>query len=238
MINIGIVDDEEQMRNMIEKNIRQSVTENDAAEIVMFSSGEAFLESIRAGQKFDILFTDIQMAEMDGMELGKEIRKIQSEMYLIFITSYAEYAAESYLLEAYQYILKHDLEYRLPVVTRQLIDKIGRQNKKFRMVGTNSEKSKIYFRDIIYIYKSKGAKYVNFVTMDGEYRERIGIEQVYQELDSKEFVLVDRGCIVNMKHICKLSGDTIYLEKDYEVQVSRAKLPEVKQEIHHYWREL
>lgn len=159
-------------------------------------------------------------------------------MYLIFITSYAEYAAESYLLEAYQYILKHDLEYRLPVVTRQLIDKIGRQNKKFRMVGTNSEKSKIYFRDIIYIYKSKGAKYVNFVTMDGEYRERIGIEQVYQELDSKEFVLVDRGCIVNMKHICKLSGDTIYLEKDYEVQVSRAKLPEVKQEIHHYWREL
>lgn len=75
MINIGIVDDEEQMRNMIEKNIRQSVTENDAAEIVMFSSGEAFLESIRAGQKFDILFTDIQMAEMDGMELGKEIRK-------------------------------------------------------------------------------------------------------------------------------------------------------------------
>lgn len=238
MIRIGIVDDEEQMRNMIEQNIQQSVTENAVTELVTFSSGEAFLESIRAGQVFDIVFTDIQMAEMDGMELGKEIRKIQPEMYLIFITSYAEYAAESYLLEAYQYILKHDLEYRLPIVMRQLIDKIERQNRKFRMVGTNSEKSKIYFRDIIYIYKSKGAKYVNFATMDGEYRERIGIEQVYQELDSKEFVFVDRGCIVNMKHICKLSGDTIYLEKDYEVQVSRAKLPEVKQAIHHYWREL
>lgn len=238
MIRIGIVDDEEPIRNMIYKNITQAVAASEDVEFITFSSGEEFIGRLQEGESFDILFTDIQMNGMDGMELGKEVRKYQPEIYIVFITSHAEYAAESYLIEAYQYILKQDLEYRLPMVAYQLVEKLNRQSRQYRMVGTNSEKLKIYYRDIIYIYKSKGTKYVNFVTMGGEYRERISLECIYQELGSREFVLVDRGYIVNMKRICRLSGDTIYLEKGYQVQISGTKLKEVKREINHYWREL
>ena len=48
-------------------------------------------------------------------------------MYIVFITSYEEYAAESYRIEAYQYILKQDLEFRLPGVAEQLIEKLQKQ---------------------------------------------------------------------------------------------------------------
>ena len=238
MIRIGIVDDEEPVRNMICQCIEQSLENYDETEFITFSKGEAFIKELQNGIKFDILFSDIQMAEMDGIELGKEVRKLQPEIYIIFITSYAEYAAESYLIEAYQYILKQDLEYRLPIVAQQLAEKIKRMSRQYRIVGNISEKMKIFYRDIIYIYKSKGSKYVNFVTMDGEYRERIALEQVFYELESREFVLVDRGYIVNMKRICRLSGDTIYMEKNYQVQISGTKLPEVKRTINRYWREL
>lgn len=238
MIRIGIVDDEEPIRNMIYKSIAKADTADGKTEFFSFSSGEKFVDRLKAGETFDILFTDIQMDGMNGMELGKEVRKYQPEMFIVFITSHAEYAAESYLIEAYQYILKQDLEYRLPIVAHQLIEKLERQSRQYRMVGTNSEKTKIYYRDIIYIYKSKGAKYVNYITMNGEYRERISLECIYKELKSREFILAGRGYIVNMKRIYRLSGDTIYLEKDCQVQISGTKLKEVKKEINRYWREL
>ena len=66
-------------------------------------------------------------------------------------------------------------------------------------------------------------------------RERISMESVLKELDPGIFVPVERGYVVNMKRIRRISGDTLYLEKGYEVQVSRARLPKVKQEISRCW---
>ena len=140
-----------------------------------------------------------------------------------------------YRIEAYQYILKQDLEARLPGVIRDLARKIADQEQEYRIVGSGAEKVKIPYRDIIYLYKSKGAKYVNYVTDDGIRRERISMEAVLKELDPGTFVPVERGYVVNMKRIRRISGDTLYLEKGYEVQVSRARLPKVKQEISRCW---
>lgn len=235
MIRIAVVDDEEVLRNKVNKELHEIINENDSIEILMFPSCESFLEEMKNAEPFDILFTDIQMSGMSGMELGKEVRKAYSEMYIVFITSYAEYAAQSYMIEAYQYILKQDMEYRLPIVARQLIDRIDLDSRQFRMLKMNEEQVKLFYKDIIYIYKSKSGKYVNFVTASGEYRERIALQQVYQELESKAFIMVERGYIVNMKHIYKLSGDTIYLEHNHVVKISRAKLTDVKREINCYW---
>ena len=237
-IRIGIVEDDENMRDIIYQYIEQAVEEPEIVEIHCFSDAETFLEKVTAGHGFHILFTDIQLANMNGMELGKEIKKIQTELYIVFITSFSEYAAESYVIEAYQYILKQDMEQRLPRVTRQLVEKVKRQGKQYRMIGTSLNKKKVHYRDIIYIHKVKGAKYISFVTTDGEVRERIALEKLYQELESKEFVLVERSYIVNMKHICKISGETIYLERDNQVKISRTSMQEVKRAINQYWREL
>lgn len=235
MIRIAIVDDDEVLRNKIYEEIQVIINKNDNIEVLMFPSGESFLEEMKNKALFDILFTDIQMSGMNGMELGKVVREAHSEMYIVFITSYAEYAAQSYMIEAYQYILKQDIEYRLPIVVRQLIDKIDLDSRQYRMMKMNEGQVKVYYKDIIYIYKSKNGKYVNFVTAVREYRERISLQQVYQEMRSKTFIMVERGYIVNMKHIYKLSGDTIHLENNYTVKISRAKLADVKKQINYYW---
>lgn len=76
---------------------------------------------------------------------------------------------------------------------------------------------------------------MNYVTEEGIFRERISLESLLKELDSKIFIPVERGYVVNMKRICRISGDTLYLEKGYQVQVSRARLTMVKQEITRCW---
>ena len=123
-------------------------------------------------------------------------------------------------------ISKHDYHYQTT-----LLHKVA--------IGTLSDrKAKIYYRDIIYLYKSKGAKYVNYVTEDGIYRERISLEAALKELDSRIFIPAGRGYVVNMRRILKIRRNVLYMEKGYEVQVSQAKLSEVKQQISRCWREI
>ena len=113
MIKIAIVDDEEQTREQILRTLKDNILEQYEVEIKLYASGESFFEEIQKGEAADILFTDIQMQQLDGVELGKLVRRLCPDMYIVFITSYEEYAAESYRIEAYQYILKQDPEFRL-----------------------------------------------------------------------------------------------------------------------------
>ena len=139
-------------------------------------------------------------------------------------------------LSSYQYILKQDLEFRLPGVAEQLIEKLQKQKKEFCIIKDGTEQVKLLYKDILYLYKSKGAKYVDYVTTQGVVRERTSLENALKMLNNKQFLLVERGYAVNIKQICRVSGDTIYLEKGYEVPVSKARLAEVKREINLYWR--
>lgn len=236
MIRIAIVDDEEPFRDRIEEIASGALSgETAETEIKKYPDGVCFYEAVSAGETFDILLADIQMAGMDGMELGRKIRRENPGLYIIFVTSYEEYAVESYRIDAYQYILKQDLKSRLPGVLRELAGKLSDRERAFRILGTGAEKAKIPYGDILYLYKSKGAKYVNYVTEEGIFRERISLDTLLKELDTRIFLPVERGYVVNMQRIRRISGDTLYLEKGYEVQVSRARLAKVKQEISRCW---
>lgn len=237
MIRIGIIDDEEEMRNQIRECIEKGIKQLEEIEIYTFSDAESFLKVLHEGEKFEIVFTDIQMLNMNGMTLGREIRKLQPELYLVYVTSYMEYAAESYIIDAYQYILKQDMEYRLPDIVEQLFDKINKKSKKFRIVGTGTERKKIYYQDIVYLYKMKGSKYVCFVTVDREYRERISMENLLKEIDDNKFVTVERGYVVNLQHIMRIAGNILYLDQNNQISISRVRVPEVKQRLLQYWRE-
>ena len=71
MIKIAIVDDEEQTREQILQTLKENIQEQHEVEIKLYVSGESFFEEIQKGHAADILFTDIQMQQLDGVELGK-----------------------------------------------------------------------------------------------------------------------------------------------------------------------
>lgn len=237
MIRIGIIDDEAEMRNQIRECIEKAIKQFDGVEICTFADAESFLKMLYEGKRFEIVFTDIQMLNMDGMTLGREIKRLQPELFIVYITSYVEYAAESYIIEAYQYILKQDMENRLPNVVEQLLDKLNKKSEKYRVVGTGAECKQIYYSDIIYIYKLKGTKYVCYVTREGEYRERISMEKLFKEINDNHFMIVERGYMVNLEHISGIVGNVLHLEQNNQISISRVRIPEVKQRILQYWRE-
>lgn len=238
MITIAIVDDEEVIRSKVQKLIENTIKRDDFVKFEVFCSAEMFLKELCEGKKFDILFTDIQMSDMNGIELAKMIRQENSDLYIIYITSYAEYAAEGYKLNVYQYIVKQDMEVRLPEIARNLIDKIKKDHDQYRIIHNVGGQEKIYLKDIVYIYKGKESKYIYYVTDHGEHKERCTLEQIWKVLEGQEFVKVERAYIVNIRHIIKLEKNKLFLSNQEQLTISKYRIKDVKLDINRYWSEM
>lgn len=236
MIKIAIIDDEEEILERIRNKIEGVENLADIIDVDVYTEAEHVLNSLEKGIEYDIIFSDIDMKNMTGIEFGKIVRSKYPNIFLVFLTSYLEYAVQSYSMNAYQYILKSDMDLRLPKVLQQLVNQICQSRQQYRILKVNNDIRKIFYKDIIYIKKMKSAKYIQYCTVKGEYRERITLEKVLQELNDIDFIMVERGYIVNIKYIVRVNGNTIYLENGDEVIISRARLNEVKEQISFRWR--
>lgn len=235
MINVAVVDDDKDMQRMIRQCMNREIRQEDHVEVAFYEKGQALWDVLEADRRPDILFLDIELPDINGIELGKRIREKYPRIYLVYLTSHSEFAIESYVLDAFQYILKEQMEVRLPQILRQLIKRVQKETKYYRMIGTNLNKEKVYYQDILTICKEKGAKYVKYDTVKGEYRERISLEEVLQDLHNDQFILVKRGVAINAKHIAKLKNDVIYMDNEEKITISRTILAKVREQINLCW---
>lgn len=101
---IYVIDDEPRARNLLRNAVREAAPE---AELLAFPSGPAALEAIeKERQKPDVIFSDIIMPELDGLELAVRLRTAIPEAKLVFVTGYTDYALDAYQLHAHGYIIK------------------------------------------------------------------------------------------------------------------------------------
>lgn len=160
MIKIAIVEDENEIMTVIHSTMEHILEEYPHSRIVCFCCAEDFLRELDEGEVYDIALLDIELPNMNGIELGRVIRDKYSNIRTVFLTAYSEFAAESYEIEAYQYILKSHMNLRLPKVVGNLCNVILEEQSKYRWIGNQQNRKKIYYCDIICVRKIKGAKYV------------------------------------------------------------------------------
>ena len=233
-MNIALVDDEFAILESVRKYVENEITLQDEVKLFTYTQAEDFLREMEKGYEFDILISDIDMPDISGLELGRRIQEKGGGTYLVFLTAYLEYAAESYIIEAYQYILKEDMEKRLPPILRQLIDRVKREKKQFRMIGTPTSKVRIYYRDMIYIEKEKGSKYICYITVHGIYKERISLKKLSKELVSDEFILIERGYIINVSHVGSMKDAVVQMDNGARIFVNRISFKKIKEQISLY----
>lgn len=154
MIRIAAIEDEAAIRHEVYEYIRQAAEVDTEVniEIKMYESAEEYLSS---AINHDMVITDIDLPGMSGLELGKKVKEKNPEVYLAFLTSYTEFAPDSYVIEANQYILKRDMESRLPRLVQKVIAGIKKSYEEFCWIRYNRGLQKVFLKDIIYICKIK-----------------------------------------------------------------------------------
>jgi len=150
MIRVAIVEDNPADRMQIEQHTRRFFAENEeAVQIYTFGNGIDFLEHYRA--HYDVIFLDIEMPLMDGMETAEKIRKLDPYVILIFVTNMSQLALKAYEVNAYDFIVKPMVYSAFDFKMRKVKRIFGQTEKKIcNAAGKRSIGKSIYGRYILY----------------------------------------------------------------------------------------
>lgn len=238
MLQIAICDDSElflQHLNQTVTHILQSSQE--MADITLYKKSELLNYDIQEGRFFDLILTDIEMPDMNGMELAATIRRHLPGTLIIFITAYTKYALDAFELSAFRYIDKGTISAKLPGAIGDALKVIHLQNDQYYPLSNAHTYRKILLRDILYISR-EGKNSVFHLTDQSVFKERKSLTPVMEKLNSSDFVFADRGIIVNLLHIVSIQDTTLELDNGEFLPASLARIKELKVLLKKLWRDV
>ena len=198
-MQIAICDDEVFMVQILEEKIKKLLPD---AVIDKYLSGD---ELIASGSKPDILFLDIQMPGMDGMETAKALRQDNEDMILIFVTAAEEYVFQAFDVGAFHYLVKPFSDEKLKEVVTKAVHNIKRSSRlekdeKYIMVQTAGSHKKIFLRDIVYAEVYNRKVIIHTRSTDIEYYGKL---QELSDMAGTDFFRTHRAYLVHFKYVEK-----------------------------------
>lgn len=234
MIMIAALDDQREWLKQ-EEEITRKHFGDEGCKSTAYHNVDRFLQDLEKGIWFDIYLLDVEMPDTNGIGVAREIKKKNYEAFIIYVTGYIEYAIEAFEVNAYRYIPKTMLKEKLALAYTSLEEKLSkREEGPYYAIELNSRMERIAQKDIYYFHKEK--KYVVITQKDGISRVRASLDDVYRAMEETSFVRIDKGCIVNLRHIMKLEDRKVKMRNDVYLSVSQPQLINVKRRIAAYWR--
>lgn len=224
-MNIAIVDDCESERDSLALMIQVVLQEKGftVQKIDCFDNGEDFFDQFKIG-RYDILFIDIYMNHMNGIEVSKKIRSMDSHVRLVLVSSSNDFASESYRVKADYYLLK-------PVAADQLADALNRMSMqeyhKRKMITLPGDKT-VLLQSIL--YTSYFGHYVSIHIKNDDIVKVRMTQQMFEEilLPYPEFVVCTKGMLVNLNEVSRLESNCFLLSNGETVPISRRNYSKIK----------
>ena len=191
--------------------------------IEMFPSAESFLFHYEEKKDYDILLLDVEMKNISGIELAKQIRSMDHRVEIIFTTSHFELSGEGYEVDALHYLIKPIAETKLMEVLSKAARKLSVESPSLVIV-CNGETVKILEPDILYI--ESFLHYVVVHTQSTEYKLKENLSALKGKLSS-DFYQTHRSYLVSLKHIRKISRTAVWLDCGAEIPLARGKYDDV-----------
>lgn len=237
MLRIGICDDEEIMLEEIQFHLEKTLAEQKIFSLTsVFSSAQNLLYEIKDGKYFDLLLLDIEMPNMSGMELAKQIHTLLPDALILFVTAHYKYAIDSYELNIFRYIPKNQLQERLPHAIKDAAAIIQIQNTDTYIINSQNHFERIPLKDILYIERDNKNVVFHIATKEETLRIRKTLAEVYSELNPDEFQYIERGYIVNLQHISSITNTDCILTNQTRLPIALSRLCDVKQKLNEFWR--
>lgn len=235
MIRIAICDDEERAVALHEKIVKDSLqAQGIGYEITAYTQSRNLLYDITDDNFFyDLILLDIEMPGISGMEIPQQIKRFLSNVRIIFVTSHTEYAIDAFELSIFRYVPKNNLEVKLTAAVTDAAKLIELEAGQEYTIQTANRMEKIPYKDIFYIQRD--GKNASIISSAGVSKVRKSLQQVFDELNAPEFIFIDRGYIVNIIQIMKVSDSMALLKNGEQLPISRSHLQEVKQQINRFW---
>ena len=218
-MKIAIVEDEKEFSDTLLGYFDRYQKENNTSyKIDVFDSAESYLEK---KESVDVIFLDINLKKMNGLELARKIRETNKQVMLFFVTNLGQYAINGYEVDAIDFCLK-PISY--PDFCMKMRKVVGNYSKNVDVVFTIST-----IDGLQKVISSKKLKYVETVKHylifhyeDGDYKARGTMKEIESTLSIPSFIKINSGYLINMAYVSSFDGNDVAIGED-KLSVSRSK---------------
>lgn len=220
-MNIAICDDEPVFLKQLHRKISELKVPD--CQIHEFSSGKDLLSCFVKGM-YEVIILDVEMPELNGLETAEKIRQMDKSVIISFLTNYAEFAVRGYEVNAYRYILKGQPDYLYMQQLRSIFEEC---QQRFRMYQFSNKNLAFKFRLIDILYFEGHKRKIIVFTSTGELEYGGNFTDICSELLKYNFILVNRGLLVNLEKIYNISKSDIILSNGKKIPIGRTYKDEV-----------
>ena len=207
-MKIAVVDDSPRDLQLIKGYVERYFKENGGDyQIRTFENGLDFLDEEKLS--FDIVFLDVEMPHLNGIETARNFRKRDKMAVLVFITNMAQYAIHGYEVDAIEYMVKPVEYYNFSDKMEKALRFVKRDQEKTLLLHGQEVTARIPVSGIYYMEKERN--YILFHTKEGDFRERGSMGEMEEKLAGSGFSRCITGCLVNLRYISKMSKDAVWV---------------------------
>lgn len=230
MYNIGICDDGENVCTSIENMILEYATrKNILVETNVWYSGESLKDYLLTGGHMDVLFLDIELFNMSGIEVGGYIRNQLDDMRLqiVYISGKASYAQQLFKTQPLDFLVKPILQEQIDEVMDMALKIVKRRNERFEF-----QRGKDYYYvplgDIVYM-GSEGRK-IKVVTMKETFEYYGKLKEAAKRL-SDDFIMIHQSYIINQEYVFRYTYEMVELVDGTILPISLANRKPVRDKL-------
>ncbi len=214
MISVAIVEDDSGQREHLQRLLERYAKEKELElSVSPFPDGVDILEHYDS--QYAVIFMDIQLSVMNGLETAEKIRQKDEYVDLVFVTSYAQYAIDGYRVTASDFLVKPATYASVSRIMNKLMRKYEREKDDFLVLNNSRKLQRIRLKGVQYI-ESEG-HYVKIHSDTGESMFLASMKEIETQLEGRPFFRCSIGVIVNLARIEAI--------EQYQVQVGGAWLP-------------
>lgn len=220
-MNIAIVEDSDDDAKILSRYLTKFEKETGTQlSVKRFTDGVNFVSDYKP--VYDIVFFDIMMPMMSGMEAAERIRRTDESVTIIFITNMPQYAIKGYEVSAVDFMIK-------PIAYSSFSERFSRAVKRSEsarrrvpLIVSDDEGQaiRIFAEEVYYITKERN--YVYFHSPDGVYKRREELKTTLQSLRELPFSQLSSGVLVNLARIESMTANTVTVNGEI-LPIARAR---------------
>lgn len=235
MLHIAICDDEKEFVTHLTRLLEQySAESGEEIKVTAYYDGLDLIEKYDA--TIDLIFLDIQMRLVNGLEAAKRIRQMDENVGLIFLTTLTQYGLEGYKYQATNYIIKPIKYVRLKAEMNQWLKRYKKNDSPSLVISNSSGKYKVFLKSLRYV-----ETFDRNLLLHTEQENIVcykNMKEMERELNDKGFARCHTSYIVNLSYVKGIHKLELELISGEKLPISQPRRKEFTERLTEYWGDL
>ena len=231
MYSIAIVDDDGNDISLLKSAIERYFKENGGDyRIAEFHDGSELMADY--APRYDIVFLDIDMKQLNGMAAAKRIRRTDDGTAIIFVTRMAKYAIKGYEVSALDFIVKPVDYFSFALKMKRALAYVETNRRKPVMLKMGADAEYVYETEIKFVETL--SHYLIYHTVRGDFKLLGSLKSATEQLSPETFILCNRCYLVNMRYVTEVKDNIVFIG-DEQLIISRYRRKEFMEALAKFW---